>query len=219
MFWTTGDVSDRLRALADATPGRAANKAADLIEDRREALTASGLPPRTLRGIARAPLGLAHADGSLRVEPRQRVRAGLLESRFTLHVDNASARVWPGFDPRGEGLVRARVSYRAEPDASSDEPIDERVTTALAALDVDLPPGRTTASVWLPPPLRPGRHSVCIDLVQSIGGDVVALGLAPVVWTIEALPGDALPDMWDSVMAHQAGKPLPPCGAEGEDAT
>ena len=38
VFWFTDDLDDRLRALADGTPGREIEKAADLLEDRREAL-------------------------------------------------------------------------------------------------------------------------------------------------------------------------------------
>ena len=38
VFWFTDDLDDRLRALADGTPGREIGKAADLLEDRREAL-------------------------------------------------------------------------------------------------------------------------------------------------------------------------------------
>ena len=37
VFWFTGDFGARLRALAAGPPGREANKAADLLEDRREA--------------------------------------------------------------------------------------------------------------------------------------------------------------------------------------
>ena len=37
VFWFTGDFGDRLRALAGGPPGREANKAVDLLEDRREA--------------------------------------------------------------------------------------------------------------------------------------------------------------------------------------
>ena len=38
VFWTTGDVGERLAALAEGPPGRQARRAADLLEDRREAL-------------------------------------------------------------------------------------------------------------------------------------------------------------------------------------
>ena len=37
VFWFAGDLGDRLRALAGGPPGREANKAADLLADRREA--------------------------------------------------------------------------------------------------------------------------------------------------------------------------------------
>ena len=151
VFWTTGDVSDRLRALADATPGRAANKAADLIEDRREALLEDQLAnpdsrvladlwPETVGSSLPTPTrpyfyaeidGLDHDWFSIEVEPREseEVRVARFERRHDL------TDVWMSFHaldnfPGGEVPTRfprdPEVDGPVEsPDADADTNDDE----------------------------------------------------------------------------------------------
>ena len=90
VFWFTGSVGEELRALADGTPGRDVNRAADLLRDRREALLEDQLANpdgRVLMNLWRssvsslpdtAPYFYAEVDGrdhdwlSIEVEPRRR---------------------------------------------------------------------------------------------------------------------------------------------------
>ena len=139
VFWTTGDLSGRLRALADDTLGQETVKAAELVAERRKALLEDQLAnpdSRILADLWRETVASALADPirpyfyaeidgrahdwfSIEIEPREReeVRVVRFERRHNM------ANVWTSFHALDNFPgVEAATRFPREP--MVDGPVD-----------------------------------------------------------------------------------------------
>ncbi len=117
---------------------------------------------RTFAGLARAPLVLAPNAGSVTAAVRQTfvvTGSESLTSEARVTVTNAGNQPWPGLDIDPRGLVALRYSFvRAAGEIELE---------GVAALDADVPPGRTlTIPVWLRGRVSPGAYRLRVELVQ-----------------------------------------------------
>ena len=193
ILWFTDDLADRLRALADGTPGREVQKAADLLEDRREALLEHQLinpDSRVLTALWRddavPPLpadprpyfyGDIHSRDhdwiSIEIEPREieEVRVARYHRRQRLTDVWMSTHVLTDFDPSAAELAFAgfprdpEVVGPAGADANNDDDWDFR--------DFGLPlrPRRPDHEGWTP---RVAVPRTDVDLAIEGDGDVMA---------------------------------------------
>ena len=191
VFWFTDDLDDRLRALADGTPGREIEKAADLLEDRREALLEHQLinpDSRVLTALWRDDVALP-ADArpyfygaihgrdndwfSIEIEPREieEVRVARYHRRQRLTDVWMGTHVLTDFDRSAveeafAGFPRdPEVAGPADPDGDDDDDWDFR--------DFGLPlrPRRPDHEGWTP---RVAIPRTDVDLALEGDGDATA---------------------------------------------
>jgi len=174
------------------------------------ALLAQQPGPQTLTGLPRTPLDLAEGAARLTASLPARQRSGV-PNRVRLRVDNRSAQPWPGLDVHREALVLLRYDYR---------PIDEpgARATRLVPLDRDIAAGESVElRVWLRAPFRSGSHELCIDLVQQLAGELVALPAAPVTRRVALTRPAGLNDLHEILARYELPPPhREPCGSAGE---
>ncbi len=138
VFWFTSDVGERLSALADGVPGRDADRAADLLDDRRERLREDQLANPDSRVLMdlwwtreggrppSAPYFYAEVDGrdhdwlSIEVEPHRQEEVAV--ARYD--SGRRGLDVWLGTNALGEaGEETAGVTaFPREPDGDVDNP-------------------------------------------------------------------------------------------------
>ena len=205
VFWTTGDVGDRLAALAAGPPGRQARRAADLLEDRREALLERQLAnpdSRVLmalwRGAAAPPVeppprpyvygdidGREHDWFAFEIEPRdiEEVQLARFRRRHERTEVWMSTDALTDFDPGRaalavNGLPRdPEVAGPARPRRHRDED-DE---WSFRDFGLPLRPARPDAEGWAPRLTIPRTD---VDLALEGNGDAtgsVALVVEPLL--------------------------------------
>jgi hypothetical protein len=138
---------------------------------------------------------------------------GAVENPVDVRIHNASPLDWPGFDNQREGLVQLRYTV-ALPDAS----LEERArATSFAPLLRDVRAGQRVdlTTIFEPPlPERGARHEVCVDLVQRLGDEVVALPVEPQRMRVAVhrrTDTTGLQDLLDQYRIERA--PVAPCGS------
>ena len=207
IFWSTGDLDARLRALAGGAPGREAKKAADLLDDRREAnleqrlfnaesrilmelWPAAAEPPLP---AAERPYFFAEIDGeehdwfSIEVEPRvlEEVGVGQFDRHRKISNTWMSFHALDDFEPETVEPALGRfprdpeIEGPADPDDDRDDD-DDWSFRDYGLLPRLLPPDR---ELWRP---RAAVSRADVDLAIEGNGDAVA-SVALVVEPLEPL--------------------------------
>jgi len=180
VFWFSGDLGDRLRALADGAPGRDVDRAADLLDDRRDALREDQLlnpDGRVLMDLWRADAGLpagdpyffAAVDGrehdwlSLEVEPRREEEVAVMR----YDSGRRGTDIWLAANAAGDatGTDGAVTGFPREPADEVDE--DDR----------DFRDFGLSARPWTPAERWTPRATVArtdVDLALDGDGDATA---------------------------------------------
>ena len=205
VFWTTGDVGERLVALATGPPGRRARRAADLLEDRREELLERQLAnpdSRVLMALWRAaadpplappprPYVYADIDGrehdwfAFEIEPRdlQEVQLARFRRRHERSEVWMAADVLTDFGPRSTPLAVTGFPRDPEVEGPASPRRDDRDDDEWSFRDLGLPlrPARPDAEGWAPRLTIPRTD---VDLALEGNGDAagsVALVVEPLV--------------------------------------
>ena len=204
VFWTTGDVGERLEALAEGPPGRRAGRAADLLEDRREELLEGRVAnpdSRVLMALWRAeadpplappprPWVYAEMDGrehdwfAFEIEPRdlQEVQLARFRRRHERTEVWMAADVLTDFESAPAPL--AVTGFPRDPESEGPAgPRRERDDDEWDFRDFGLPlrPARPDAEGWTPRVRIPRTD---VDLALEGNGDAagsVALVVEPLV--------------------------------------
>ena len=190
VFWFTGDVGERLRAMADAEPGRDIKKATDLLEDRREELLEDQLAnvdSRVLLDLLQSdapspaadtsPYFYADIDGkdhnwfSIEVEPRE-----LEEVRLSRYDDRRKLfNVWMGFhalrDFDAAAAERAFAGFPRDPEVEGGLGDDDDDDWDFRDLGLSPRPLQPDHERWSPR-LRVPRADA--DLALEGNGDATA---------------------------------------------
>ena len=165
----------------------------------------------TFAGLARHPLKLTAPAGEIELRRRGPMH-GAVDSPVEIRIRNRSGVIWPGFDNQREGLVLLRYTV-APADASADE---RAYATRLALLKQDVAPAAITRVRTLlrpPRPVRSGAAELCVDLVQWLGGKLVALPIAPARQPVQLLRRSDPGGLQELIARYALPRsPLPACG-------
>ena len=206
IFWSTGDLDARLRALASGAPGREVKKAADLLDDRREANLEQRLfnvESRVLMELWRAaaepslpagdrPYFFAELDGeehdwfSIEVDPHvlEEVGVGQFDRHRKIGNTWMSFHALDNFEPETVEPALGRFPRDPEVEGPAD-PDDDRDDDDWSFRDYGLLPRLLMPDheLWRP---RAAVSRADVDLAIEGNGDAVA-SVALVVEALEPL--------------------------------
>jgi len=160
--------------VADASPTSA---------ELQQRLFSSVITDTTITGVSRSALRVSREEGEIAATFPIVIRRyvdGWANESVPARIVNRSAAPWPGLDPHPAGLVNVRYTIRGT---------EGRFLEGISQINGDVPPDDALrTNLFVQGHLDEGDYTICLELVQSLDGELTNIGIAPLCGPARVVP-------------------------------